>query len=192
MITYTSGENKKIISLRIQRINEETVEKFEKAISDAHQINQPIMPVLIDSTGGCAYSLLSIIEMIKKSEIKIATIVESRALSSGAVLFTCGHQNYRYISENGIVIIHDVRSSNSGKIEDLKADIEEAERINNILFEIMDKNCRQEKDYFKKLVHQNSHADLHLNAEECLKHNIANHIKVPTFKIKIKAEYELE
>jgi ATP-dependent protease ClpP protease subunit len=190
MISY-SEDARKPIFVRIQRFTEEAVDKVEKAISDAHQVHQPILPIVIDSTGGCAYSLLAISEMIRESHIKIATIVESRALSCGAILFTCGHQGYRFIGQNGIIAIHDVRSSNAGKVEDIKADARESDRINNILYEMMAKNCGQEKDYFKNLVHENSHADLYFTAEDCIKHNIANHIKVPKLKIKVKVEYEL-
>ena len=193
MINYsdTADVNKKLITIRVQRISEESVEKLERAISDAHQYKQSVLPIVIDSTGGCAYCAIAMSEMIKSSDIKIATIVESRAMSSGALLFSCGHFGFRYIGKNAIVMLHDVKTSNTGKVEEIKSDAKESERLNNVMYELMAQNCGHENSFFKKMVHDNSHADLYLNAEDCIKCNMANHIKVPKFKSVIKVEYEL-
>jgi ATP-dependent protease ClpP protease subunit len=193
MIAYTENcsEIRKLISVKVQRFTEDSVEKLEKAISEAHQVNQPILPITIESNGGCAYALIAMSEIIKSSKIIVATIVESRAMSCGAVLFTMGHQGYRYMGQNAVVMMHDVKTNNSGRVEDVKADAKESERLNDILYEMMATNCGHQKDFFKKMAHDNSHADLYFNSQECLKHNITNHIKIPTFKIKISMEYTL-
>ena len=185
------AEAKKPIFVRIQRFTEEAVERLEKALSDVHQFRQHILPIIIDSNGGCAYCLIAMSEMIKQSEVKIATIVESRAMSCGAVLFTCGHHGHRYIGNNAIVMMHDVKTSNNGKVDEIKADAKESERLNNVMYELMAGNCGHEKNYFKKMAHDNSHADLYFNAEECVKHNLASHIGVPKFRSVVTVEYEL-
>lgn len=196
MISYFDIESsvdmsKKPVFVRIQRITEDAVEKLEKAISDAHQIKQPILPVVIDSTGGCAYCLISMAEMIRRSEIKIATIVESRAMSCGAVLFSCGHEGYRYMNKQAVLMIHDLRTNYSGKIEDVKMDAIESERLNKIMYETMASNCGQTADFFKKMAHDNSHADLYLTADKCFEYNLTNHLKVPKLKCKVSVNYEL-
>lgn len=197
MISYfnTNGNhidfNKKPICVKIQRVTEDAVEKLERAVSEAHQINQPILPISIDSTGGCAYCLIAMSEIIKRSEIKIATIVESRAMSCGAVLFSCGHQGYRFMNKNAVIMIHDIRTAYSGKVEDVKVDADEANRLNNMMYDMLSDNCGQQKDFFKKMAHANSHADLYLTSEQCLEFNLANHIKVPVLKCNVSINYEL-
>lgn len=181
---------KKPIQIKLQRINEESVDKVEKAISDAYSLGQKILPITIDSTGGCAYCAIAIHEFIKQSKVTIATIIESRAMSCGAVVFTCGSEGFRYISKNGVLMMHDVRTTNNGKVEDIKSDAQETERLNNILYKIMAENCGKEEDYFKKMTHENSHADLYFDSEKCIEHNIANKIKVPKLITKISYEFE--
>ena len=130
-------------------------------------------------------------EMIKNSKIKIATIVESKAMSCGAILFSCGHKGHRYIGENATLMIHDVRTTYNGKVDDIKADATEADRLNNLLWGIMAYNCEKDRDYFKKLIHENSHADLYINSKKCIEHKLADFIGIPILKAKIKVEYKL-
>lgn len=193
MIYYLEGcleSFKKPVQIKLQRINEEAVTVVERAISEAYNINQKILPITIDSTGGCAYCAIAIYESIRQSKIKIATIIESRAMSCGAVIFTCGSEGFRFVGENAIVMMHDVRTTNNGKIDDVKSDVLETERLNNTLYKIMAKNCGKDDAYFKRMIHENSHADLYFDAGTCLVHNIANHIRVPKLVTKISHELE--
>jgi ATP-dependent Clp protease protease subunit len=182
---------KKPIFVRIQKVTEESVQILERAISECYQSKQTVLPIVIDSNGGCAYCLLAIFEMIKNSKITIATVVESKAMSCGAILFSCGHKGHRYIGENATLMIHDIRTSYNGKVDDIKADATEADRLNDLLYGIMASNCEKEKDYFKKLVHENSHADLYLDSKKCLEHNLADNIGIPVLKAKVQVEYQL-
>lgn len=195
MISYFQSNNydfnKKPISIRIQKITEESVRSLEQAISECHSVRQTILPIIIDSNGGCAYCLLAMFEMIKNSKIKIATIVESKAMSCGAVLFSCGHPGYRYIGRNAVLMIHDIRTTHNGKVDDIKSDAAEADRLNNLLYQIMSNNCNKEKDFFKKIIHENSHADLYLDANKCVEINVADKVGIPTLKAKIDVNYQL-
>jgi ATP-dependent Clp protease protease subunit len=179
------------IFVRIQKITEESTQILERAISECYRSKQTILPIVIDSNGGCTYCLLTMFEMIKNSKIKIATIVESKAMSCGAILFSCGHKGYRYIGKNAIIMIHDVRTTHNGKVDDIRADAEEADRLNNLMYEIMADNCSKEQNYFKKMIHENSHADLYLNANQCIENNIADKIGIPTLKATISVDYNL-
>jgi ATP-dependent Clp endopeptidase proteolytic subunit ClpP len=189
---YNCDLNKKPIFIRVQKITEDSVRALEQAMSDCYAIKQTILPIVIDSNGGCAYCLLAMFDMIKNSKIKIATIVESKAMSCGAILFSCGHKGYRYIGKNAIIMMHDIRTTHNGKVDDIKADAAEADRLNNLLYEIMSSNCDKEKDFFKKKIHENSHADLYLNSRECFEINIADKIGIPTLKATINVNYRLD
>jgi ATP-dependent protease ClpP protease subunit len=90
------------------------------------------------------------------------------------------------------VMIHDVSSGGFGKIEELKADVKEADRLDEKIFKMMSQNCGKKDDYFKKIVHKKGHADWFIDADECKKHNICNHIRIPSFDVSIDVTMELE
>lgn len=180
------------LSLRIQgSINTETISEFEKVLFNCSKIDQPILPLIIDSPGGCPYSLISLYENIKKSKIKIATIVESKALSCAAILLSCGSKGYRYMSKNATIMIHDVKTTYNGKTEDAKADSKETERLNDLMYKILEDNCKKKNNYFKKIMQENRYSDLYLNSNECLDYGIIDAIGVPKLKVKIKYKLSL-
>lgn len=175
----------------IREFHEDSFKKFVDEFDAAHQIGQSIIPVVIDSYGGQIYSLNGMISVIKSSKIPVATILLSKAMSCGADLFTCGTEGFRYIAPYATVMIHDAASGNWGKVEEIKADAKETERLNDLGYEVLAKNCGKPKDYFKNIVHEKGHADWYLDAKEALKHNVANHIGIPTFTLTTKLEYSL-
>lgn len=180
------------VFLRIQNnINSETVASFEKSVMLCGKIKQKILPVLIDSNGGCAYALISLYENIKNSKIKIATIVESKALSCAAILLSCGHKGYRYMAPDATVMFHDVKTTYSGKTDDVKADAKETERLNRLMYKILDNNCCKSKNFFREIMKNNRFSDLYLNSSDCLEYNIVDHIGIPTFKMTTKYKLSL-
>lgn len=57
---------------------------------------------------------------------------------------------------------------------------------------MMAENCGQHKDYFLDIVHDKGHSDWFLEADECKKHNLANHLGVPELKIKTTVEFDFQ
>ncbi len=172
----------------VNKFNEESVKSFREQFEKALISNQEIIPVVIDSYGGECYSVLAMADIIKNSPVPVATIVSGKAMSCGAVLFTCGTKGHRYIGPNATVLIHDVSNWMFGKIEDLKIDLKETKRLNKIIYHLMAENCGHPKNYFLDLIKEKGNRDWFLDPKECIKHNVANHIGNPTFKINIKAK----
>jgi chlorite dismutase len=46
----------------------------------------------------------------------------------------------------------------------------------------MAKNCGKPEDYFLKIIHEKGHTDWYLTPKEAKKHNLVNHIKVPSYQ----------
>lgn len=172
----------------VNKFTEDSTSKFAKDMNDAHNTGQPIIPVVIDSYGGYVYQLLAMIDIIRNAKIPVATIVMGKAMSCGSVLMSCGTEGHRYVAPNATVMIHDCSSGSFGKVEEIKADAEETKRLDTLFFKIMANNCGKDDDYFKRIVHEHSHADWYLTPEECVKHNLANHIRVPSFKVNVGLE----
>ncbi len=171
-------------------ITEQTAMEFADNLINAQNSSQEIIPILIDTYGGDIYALMSMLDMIASiKDKKIATIIEGKAMSAGSVLFSAGHDGYRFMSESSTIMIHHTMEETSGgsinKIHDVQAGALELERVNTKMLEILSTNCGKPKDYFKKLLTKNNHADLYLDANACIKHNLANHIKIPTFDVSI-------
>ena len=180
------------VIIRVNDFNEDAAKKFQAEIAAAHNTGQDVIPVVIDSYGGEVYSLMAMISAIKNSELKVATIVEGKAMSCGAILFSFGEEGLRFCDPDATIMIHDVSSMSWGKIEELKASTKEAERLNEKVYTMMARNCGKKDDYFKKIVDKKKHADWFLDAEEAKEHGLANQLRVPKITIDISVEIELE
>jgi len=180
------------VIVRVNKFDEESAKKFAEQVALAHNTGQKIVPVVIDSYGGQVYSLMSMISAIKSAELPVATIVEGKAMSCGAILFSCGTEGYRFMDQNSTVMIHDVSSMDMGKVEELKAGAQEADRLNQIVYKMMAQNCGKKDDYFLKIVDKKKHADWFLDAAEAKKHGMANHLRVPTLRIAVDVSIELD
>ncbi len=159
------------IVARVNKFDEATARAFSSAVAKAQTTGQPILPVIIDSYGGQVYSLMSMISNIKHSRIPVATIIEGKAMSCGAILFSFGAEGMRYMDPDATLMIHEVSA---------------------MAWDKMAENCGHHKDYFLDIVHEKGHADWFLDADECKKHNLANHLHVPEFKIETRVKFDFK
>ena len=180
------------IIIRVNKFDEETSAKFQLEVAQAHNTGQGVIPIIIDSYGGEVYSLMTMISALKHAEIPIATIVEGKAMSCGAVLFTFGEQGMRFMDPDATIMIHDVSSMDWGKVEELKAGAKEAERLNDKIYTMMARNCGKKDDYFLKIVDKKKHADWFIDSTEAKKHGLANHLRVPKFNITVGVDIDFE
>ena len=180
------------VIVRVNKFDEDAAKKFAEEVALAHNTGQKVIPVVIDSYGGQVYSLMAMISTIKHSDVPIATIVEGKAMSCGAILFSFGEEGYRFMDPNATIMIHDVSSMDWGKVEELKAGAKEADRLNDKIYHMMAQNCGKADDYFMKIVDKKKHADWFLDAKESKKHNLANHLRVPSLSITVDVAIEFE
>jgi ATP-dependent protease ClpP protease subunit len=89
-------------------------------------------------------------------------------------------------------MIHDVSAMEMGKVEELKANVKEADRLKEIIHKMMAQNCGKADDYFLKIADKKKHADWFLDAKEAKKHGIVNHLRVPKFNINVSVDIDFE
>jgi len=178
--------------IRVNKFDESSAKGFSTAMMRAQNTGQPVVPVIIDSYGGQVYSLMSMISDINHSKIPVATIVQGKAMSCGALLFSFGTEGHRYMDPDATLMIHDVSSMKWGKVEEVKAGAEETERLNKKVYRMMAKNCAQSKDYFLDRIHQKGHADWFLDSKEAKTHNLANHLRIPEMRIETKVNFKFK
>ncbi len=177
--------------ITVNEFTEESAKKFQDQMSVAQNSGQKVVPIEIDSFGGQVYSLMSMIAAIKASRIPVATIVQGKAMSCGAILASFGEDGLRFMDKDATLMIHDVSSYAFGKIEDLKADAREADRLNKKVYTMMARNCGKPDDYFTKLIHDKGHADWFLDAKEAKKHGLVDHIRMPEMNIKVTVDIDV-
>jgi ATP-dependent Clp protease, protease subunit len=180
------------VIITVNEFNEESASKFQNEMCLAQNSGQKVIPVEIDSYGGQVYSLMSMISAIKSSRIPVATIVQGKAMSCGAILASFGAEGLRFMDKDATLMIHDVSSMAFGKIEELKSDVREAERLNEKVYKMMARNCGKPDDYFIKLIHDKGHADWFLGVEEAMEHKLINHARVPELIINVDVNITLE
>lgn len=180
------------VIIRVNKFDDDHAKKFSDQIAQAHNTGQKVIPVIVDSYGGQVYSLMAMISAIKHSELPVATIVEGKAMSCGAVLLTFGEEGMRFADPDATVMIHDVSAMEMGKVEELKANAKEADRLNEIIHKMMAQNCGKAEDYFLKIADKKKHADWFLDAKEAKKHGIVNHLRVPKFNINVSVDIDFE
>jgi len=180
------------VIIRVNKFDEASAKEFASRMAAAHSTGQKVIPVIIDSYGGQVYSLMSMIAQIRASELPVATIVEGKAMSCGAVLLSFGEQGMRFADPDATIMIHDVSSGGRGKIEELKADVAEADRLDEKIFTMMARNCGKKDDYFKKKVFNKKHADWFMDAAEAKRHGLVNQLRLPQLKIKVDVDIDFE
>ncbi len=180
------------VIIRVNKFDEASAKEFATRMAMAHNTGQKVIPIIIDSYGGQVYSLMSMIASIKSSELPIATIVEGKAMSCGAVLLSFGESGLRFADPDATIMIHDVSSGGHGKIEELKADVKEADRLDEKIFTMMSRNCGKKDDYFKKKVFAKKHADWFMSAEEAKRHGLINQLRMPKLSIKVEVDIDFE
>ena len=182
----------KPVIIYVNEFNEKSATEFSSKMTLAHNTGQKVIPIVIDSYGGQVYSLMSMIAEIRSASLPIATIVQGKAMSCGAVLTTFGAPGMRYMDPDATFMIHDVSSMAWGKVAEMKAGVDEAERLNRKIFAMMDKNCGQPEGFFMKKLKKKDRVDWYLNAKKCKKHGIVNHLKMPTMKINVSCDIEVK
>lgn len=179
------------VIIQVNDFNQEEAAKFRSLVSIAHNTGQKVIPVIIDSYGGEVYSLMSMISSIKSSKVPVATIVTGKAMSCGAILASFGAEGLRFMDPDATVMIHDVSSRAFGKVEELKADASEADRLNKKVFTMMARNCGKPDDFFLKKIHDKGHADWFLGADESIEVGLVNFKRVPEMTIKVTVDIDV-
>ena len=179
------------VIIRVNKFDEKSAKDFADKIASAHNTGQDVIPVVIDSYGGQVYSLMSMIASIKSSELPVATIVEGKAMSCGVILFSCGTEGYRYITEDATLMIHDVSAGSWGKNSEIQASAEETKRLNNRIYKILSENSNKSEKWFNKQLNEKGRADWFIESKEAIDLGLADKIGMPKLEISVKLDINL-
>lgn len=134
---------------------------------------QPIIHLHINSYGGCLYSAFCIIDTIReiqKEGFDVYTYCEGKVASAGTLISVSGTK--RFISENAVMLIHQLSSVFWGKFTEIEDDWENCNMLMNKMKKIYKDNTKFKKKELDNLLKH----DLWLEAKECLEKGIVDEI----------------
>lgn len=173
----------------VNKFSEESYKTFVRDCEKVINSGQGFLPIVIDSYGGFVYSLLGMIDFLSHLDIEVYTVCESKAMSCGAILFSCGVK--RYMGQSATIMVHDVSGYLWGKDVDLQNDTKEISRLNRKIYRVLDSNTGQKSGYWKGLIIDNKFADLYLTSKTATSHNLATGIGLPHIETSVQVTSEL-
>ena len=142
----------------------EVIGKFRTVLNNREKENSkdPIN-MIIDSPGGCAYSMFGIIDYIENLDVKVNTICRGRAMSAAALILASG-TGKRLASKRSTVMLHEGSSVQVGKYSDLKVASKQADKMENMVRDLLAEKTKKDANWWA----ENTKTDLWLNANEAL------------------------
>jgi ATP-dependent Clp protease protease subunit len=175
----------------VRKFSEISLEEFTKDFIYAESSGQEIIPIQIDSPGGCVYSLLGMLDVIQRSNKNICTFTNTKAFSCGSVLLAAGTPGFRFASKNSSVLVHEMSAGTFGKSSEMLNDMDNIVELNEKLFSILDKLSGNSKGFFKEELKQNGNADLYYSPSNAVKVGLIDKVKSPSFEIFLDQKFKL-
>ena len=139
----------------------------EAEIKTVNYVRKPIK-IYISTYGGCVENCMDICNTIRQSKTEIIGYVNGHAESGGLWMICSCHK--RYATKTSRFLYHDIYSGMNGRLEDRKNEVQECEKSQKLLDEIITDNTviKQEKlDEVKKTIR-----DWSFYGEDALKYGV--------------------
>jgi len=163
-------------------IDDEVAFKFrEQMIKKVREIPYPNHPlvVYVNSPGGCADAMASIIETMDEIQNPIYTVCAGKAMSAAAIILS--HGDVRFCGQHSRIMIHEVSAGTIGNVQDMKNDTKEIDRLNKHFMTLLARNCNLKGGYkaLYKILQDNGGREFYLDAEAARKFGIVDEIGTP-------------
>ena len=129
------------------------------------------LTVLLDSGGGDAYSMFSIIDFMESLPIKVNITARGRAMSAGAMLLAAG-TGVRAAGRRTTIMVHEGFTMQQGKSSDIKAASKHMSRIEDYCNDMLGEKTNKDSQWWQ----DNTKTDHYLSAEEALELGIIDEI----------------
>lgn len=126
----------------------------------------------INSPGGAVTAGLAIYDTMNYIQPDIRTICMGQAASMGAMLLSNGAKGKRFSLPSSRIMIHQVSGGAQGQATDMRIQVKEADRLNEMLTKYMAENVG--KDYDTVL--QDMDRDKFMSADEALEYGLVDKV----------------
>lgn len=131
----------------------------------------------VSTHGGIAsdmFSILDIMDMIKKNTCDINTYGVGKVMSAGVPILAAGTKGKRKIGKNCRIMLHNVLAGAGGTIFNMENELEEIKWVQDSYIEVLAGYTKMTKTKIRKLL--KSQRDVYISAEEAVELGIADHI----------------
>lgn len=171
---YLYGDIRKSNMLELNIFLKEIEKKFNNYKFENKNIiiNCEFQPIklYINSDGGDLHAALPIVDIIRSLRIEVHTYVEGIVASAASIISVVGTK--RFMTKNSFLLIHELRTSNSGRYSFLKDEIENCDILMDKIKKIYLENSSMTENDLNKLLKR----EKILSAEECLEYNLIDKI----------------
>lgn len=77
-----------------------------------------------------------------------------------------------------------------GKVEDLKSDVAESNRLNQNIYRELARHCGHHEMYFMDQIYDRRNADWYLSADQALEQKLVDYLRIPKFKVNVNVNVE--
>ena len=161
-VYYYAGVNRESVAELNKKIGE--LESKSLTMSKTLDIDTPSIKVLINSGGGSITAGISSMDTILRTKVPVHTYVDGFAASAATFLSVVG--NYRFMSRNSYMLIHQLSSAFWGTYSNFE---DEKQNLDLMMKTIKDVYKKYTKVPMKKLDEILKH-DLLWDAETCLEY----------------------
>lgn len=160
----------------VHNFSEADAQRFTDAVLDAAESDpHQMISVYIDSYGGLIDGLTAMISVMDSVPNKFVTVCTGKAMSAGAVLLS--HGDIRCIGPQARVMIHEASGGASGNVNDVHADSQELQRLNDQMLVVLARNCKKTVKQLQKLF--GSQREIYLNPQQAKKFGLVDVIGIP-------------
>jgi len=135
------------------------------------------MNLFVSTHGGSVsdmFSIIDVVEMIKKNTCDIATVGIGKVMSAGVPILASGTKGKRKIGKNCRIMLHGARAAVGGSIFTLENELEEIRWIQEKYIECLSKYSKLTKTKLRKMI--KSQKDVYISAEDAVKYGIVDEI----------------
>lgn len=125
MAGYHDGENVFYVGEFDADMEANMIMPLTMAIRNQSELNNGRIDLYINSYGGSAtiaFHIVELMELAKRNDITVRTMVTSAAYSAGSIIAVAGSPGHRYISRDAQHLAHYGFSANSGNSTPLQAE----------------------------------------------------------------------
>lgn len=124
----------------------------------------------IQSYGGSVIPGISLAETIQHLNTPVYTYIDGYAASAATIISIVGKK--RYMTENSLMLIHQISSNQEGKYKELKNDMINLETLTDIIRKLYLNHTSIDENTLDELLGK----DLWLNSTECLSYGLVDKI----------------
>lgn len=159
-------EEKRIIYIHNQIDEDLHHDVAKKILSFDMNLKSPIT-VHINSPGGDVYEAMGILDLLRGTDCPIHTVCTGKAMSAAVPILASGEKGFRRAGALSTIMIHEVSLASWGKLYEFKNEAKEAERLQNIMLELLSNYTGLQKLKLKKIF--DTHIDTYISPNEAKK-----------------------